>query len=271
MNTIDLAAVKDKQRATWATGDYASIAPLIVPISEDLAEAIEPQAGWKVLDVATGSGNAALAAARRNAEVTGLDYVPALLERAKVRAAAEGLKATWVEGDAENLPFADGAFDAVTSVFGCMFAPDQQRTARELARVCKQGGRIGLASWTPGGFVGELFKAVSGYNPPPPGLTPPVLWGTDTHLAKLFAGLARPVKCRARTFLMRHVAPEAYVDYFSTYFGPVIKAREAIGPDRWPALRKDMVALAAKFDKNQRPGGPIAIAAEYLETVLVCE
>lgn len=266
--TPDLEAIKARQQATWATGDFATIAALIVPVSELLAESTDLQAGWRVLDVATGSGNTALAAARRNTEVTGLDYVPALLERGRVRAAAEALRVRWVEGDAEKLPFEDGSFDAVMSSFGCMFAPDHQQTVREMARVCRRGGRIAMANWTPEGFPGQVFRLMSRYNPPPPGLTPPVRWGTEAYLAELFKGLARPVKSQTRTFLFRYRTPRDYVRQFREQFGPVIKAFEAAGKDKEAELERELVELIRRFDRNGKPDGPVAVAGEYLEAVM---
>src|SRR5258706_7954785 len=173
----DFAAVKSRQQNTWASGDFSVVASRIVFQAEHLCETADVQAGWRVLDVATGSGNAAIAAARRGCEAVGVDYVPALLERGRVRAAAEHLDVRFVEGDAEDLRFPDASFDAVLSIYGVMFAPDHHRVAAELARVCRPGGRIALASWTPDGFIGETFPIFSRYLPPPPGPLPPAPWG----------------------------------------------------------------------------------------------
>src|SRR5262245_34979035 len=182
----DLAAVKAKQQATWASGDFSVVAARIVISAELLCEAANLQAGWSVLDVATGSGNAAIAAARRGCRAVGADYVPALLAAGRLRARAEHLDVEFVDGDAENLPFPDASFDAVLSIYGAMFAPDHRKTAAELIRVCRPGGVIGLASWTPTGFIGEMFRLVGRYIPAAPGLTPPVRWGDEAHLRSIF-------------------------------------------------------------------------------------
>jgi SAM-dependent methyltransferase len=257
----DLGAVKQRQQATWASGDYAEIATLIVPVAERLADAADLRAGSSVLDVATGSGNAAIAAARLGTEVVGIDYVPALLERARERAAAERLEIELVEGDAEALPFADESFDAVLSVFGSMFAPDHRATAAELLRVCRPGGTIALASWTPEGFIGELFRTVADHVPPPPGLVPPMQWGTEQHLLGLF-GVDVEWTHRRRTFTFRFPSAESLVETFVRYYGPTQKAVEAIGP----ALEEDLRALVHGW--NRLPdGGPVAVPSAYLESV----
>src|SRR5882724_6817015 len=184
--TPDFEAIKKRQQATWASGDFSVVAACIVLQAELLAEAANLQADWRVLDVATGSGNAAIAAARRGCRVVGMDYVPALLESGRIRAKAEHLELEFVEGDAENLPFPSASFDAVLSIYGTMFAPDHQKTAAELVRVCRPGGVIGLASWTPEGFIGEMFRLFSKYIPPAPGLVPPIRWGDEAHLRTIF-------------------------------------------------------------------------------------
>src|SRR5262245_61247575 len=200
---VDLAAVKKRQQATWSSGDFSVVAARLVHVAEELCEAADLQAGSRVLDVATGSGNAALAAARRGAKVTGLDYVPALLERGRLRADAERLEVDFIEGDAEELPFESRTFDAVLSVYGVMFAPDHQKTASELARVCRPGGTIALASWTPGGYIGEMFRLVAKYVTPPAGLTPPARWGDEEHLRKIFGSAIGRIESRLRTYLFR--------------------------------------------------------------------
>jgi SAM-dependent methyltransferase len=264
----DLAAVKSRQQATWASGDFAVVAARIVFQAEHLCETADLQAGWRVLDVATGSGNAALAAARRGCEAVGIDYVPALLERGRVRAAAEQLDVEFVEGDAEHLPFPDASFDAVVSIYGAMFAPDHVRTAAELARVCRPGGRIALASWTPDGFIGETFRVFSRYLPPAPGLQPPVRWGDEGHLDYLFRQSAASVTSHRRTAVLRFRSAEENVDFFRTYYGPTLRAFESLDMPRQEALRHDLLGLVRRYDRNCGAGS-IAITADYLETVIV--
>src|SRR4051794_31058892 len=261
-------AIKQRQQATWASGDFSVVASRILYQAEQLCETADLQAGWRVLDVATGSGNAALAAARRGCEAVGVDYVPALLERGRVRAAAEHLDVRFVAGDAEDLPFPDASFDAVLSIYGAMFAPDHRRTAGELARVCRPGGRIALASWTPGGFIGETFRVFSRYLPPAPGLQPPVAWGDDLYLDTLFGRVAARRESHRRTAVFRFRSAEENVDFFRTYYGPTLRAFEALDPGRREALRADLLALARTYDRNGGTG-PVAIAADYLETVIV--
>src|SRR5215831_16691899 len=237
--TPDLAAIKRRQQQTWASGDFHVVGARIVLTAEQLVDAADLRAGWHVLDVATGSGNAAIAAARLGCTVVGVDYVPALLERGRRRAAVEGLDVDLVEGDAEALPFADGSFDAVTSVFGAMFAPDHKRAAAELVRVTRPGGTIALASWTPDGFVGSMFTTVASHVPPPPGLSSPLLWGTEEHLAELFGTEVDWIH-RRRTFTFRFPSAEAFVETFAAYYGPTLKALEAAG-SRSDTLTRDLV------------------------------
>ena len=259
--TPALETVKRRQRATWASGDYAEIAALIVPVAERLADAADLRAGWKVLDVATGTGNAAIAAARLGARVTGIDYVPALLARGRERAAAERLEIDFLDGDAESIPFPDGSFDAAVSVYGAMFAPDHRRSAEELVRVTRPGGTIGLASWTPEGFLGELFRTVADHVAPPPGLVPPTQWGTERHLLGLF-GETISWRHRRRTFTFRFASADTFVETFVRSYGPTLKAVEAAGP----ALEQDLGALVHGW--NRLPdGGPVAVPAVYLESI----
>jgi SAM-dependent methyltransferase len=199
---MDIDAIKQRQQAAWSTGDYSAVGARLYITSELLCEAVDLRAGERVLDVACGSGNAALAAARRFCQVTGVDYVPALLERARERAQAERLEATFQEGDAEALPFPDASFDVVLSTCGAMFAPDQEQTASELLRVCRPGGRIGMVNWTPDSYVGGLFKAIGGHLLPPPGVRPPVQWGSEERLRELFGPDVR-ISAPKRSFLWR--------------------------------------------------------------------
>jgi SAM-dependent methyltransferase len=260
-----MAAIKSRQQAMWGSGDYAVIGATLQIVGELLSEAADVGATDRVLDVAAGSGNASLAAARRFATVTSTDYVPTLLERGRRRAEAEGFANISFEvADAEALPYPDASFDVVLSTFGVMFAPDHQRAAGELLRVCRPGGRIGLASWTPDGFLGRLFRLVGQYVPPVPGVRSPVLWGTDDHLRKLFAGAAR-LSHSARTFVFRYQSPEHWVDVFRTYYGPVHRAFAALDEDRQAALEADLVAL---LRSASRGGAGLAVSAEYLETVI---
>jgi ubiquinone/menaquinone biosynthesis C-methylase UbiE len=262
--TLDLAAVKTRQQATWASGDFAEIATLIVPVAERLCDAADLHAGSTVLDVASGSGNAAIAAARLGCEVTGIDYVPALLERGRERAAAERVGLDLLHGDAEEIPFADGSFDAAVSVFGSMFAPDHPRAAAELARVVRPGGTIALASWTPDGFIGAMFRTVAAHVPPPAGLASPMLWGTEEHLARIF-GEDVSWRHRERTFTFRFTSAEAFVETFAAYYGPTLKALEAAGVAR-AALANDLRDLALSWNRLDGTG-PIAVPATYLESV----
>lgn len=263
----DFAAVKARQQGAWASGDFSVVASRIVFQAEHLCETADLQAGWRVLDVATGSGNAAIAAARRGCEVVGVDYVPALLERGRIRAAAEHLDVRFVEGDAEDLRFPDASFDAVVSIYGVMFAPDHRRVSAELARVCRPGGRIALASWTPDGFIGETFRIFSRYLPPPPGLQPPVRWGDEDYLDSLLGPVAASMTSHRRTAVFRFRSAEENVDFFRAYYGPTLRAFESLDPPRRESLRDDLLALARRYDRNGGTG-PIAITGDYLETVI---
>jgi SAM-dependent methyltransferase len=263
----DLAAVKRRQQQVWASGDFHEIATLIQPVADGLVEAVDVQAGWRVLDVACGSGNAAIAAARYGAESYGIDYVPALLARGRRRAEAEGVSIEFLGGDAEAIPFPDGSFDAVLSVFGSMFAPNHALAAAELARVSRPGGAIGLATWTPDGFIGELLKVASGHVPPPPGVSSPILWGTEPYLRELFGDAVSTLTSTERTFKFRYRSPEAFVDHFRAYYGPTLKAFEAVGDAGEAALFTDLIGLVRRH--VGRTSGPVAIPATYLETVAI--
>jgi SAM-dependent methyltransferase len=258
-------AIKARQQTMWASGDYAVIGATLQIVGELLAEAADVRAVHRVLDVAAGNGNATLAAARRFARVTSIDYVPALLERGRQRAEAEGLaNVTFEVADAEALPYPDANFDVVLSTFGVMFAPDHERAAAEMTRVCRPGGRIGLASWTPGGFVGQLLRLVARYSPPPPGAQTPVLWGTDTHVRELFPGATR-IEHTSRMFAFRYRSPEHWVDVFRRFYGPTYTAFLALEADRQAALEADLVALL----RSESLGGEgLVVPGEYLETVI---
>jgi ubiquinone/menaquinone biosynthesis C-methylase UbiE len=265
--TPDLEAVKRRQQQAWTSGDYSAVASRIVLIAERLVDAADLQAGATVLDVATGSGNSALAAARCGCEVTGLDYVPELLERGRVRAAAEGLPVEFMEGDAENLPFPDASFDAVVSCLGVMFTPNQERAAAELLRVCRPGGTIALANWTPSGFVGEMFRAVSRHVPPPPGVKPQGLWGTEERLAELFGDGVSQLTANRREFVFRFRSSADFADFFRQNYGPVHKAFEALDDSGRQQLQADLVRLADTRDRTDGPS--VAMASEYLEAIAV--
>ena len=262
----DLSVVKARQQKTWASGDYAVIASRIVLVSELLADAADLEAGWEVLDVACGNGNTTLAAARSGTHAIGIDYVPELLEGGRERALAEGLDVEFRLGDAEDLPVADGSFDAVLSVFGAMFAPDHQRAANEIIRVSRQGGTVGLASWTPDGFIGQMFGVITRHVPGPPGVTSPLLWGTEQHLSDLFGASVADAESVRRTCTWRFTSPEEFVWFFRRWYGPVLKAFEALDQDGRAALAHDLAQLARHRGRNH--GGGIAIPATYLETIL---
>lgn len=262
---IDLRAVTEVQQKVWSEGDFARIGSTIVLVAEQLCEAANVRAGERVLDVACGHGNVALAAARRTWEpVVGLDYVPELLERGRERAAAERFEIEFVEGDAQDMPFDDESFDAVLSTFGVMFAPDHQRAADELLRVCRRGGRIGLANWVPDGFVGEMFKTVSGHAPPPAGVAPPPLWGTGEHLRKLFGDRVSELRAERRTASQRFHSPEHFLDVFRTWFGPIKMAFERVGAEGEEALADDLRALLERHNVDETT---LVLQSDYLEVV----
>jgi len=265
LEQADLGAIKRQQQAMWSSGDYCVVGTPLLITSELLCEAAAVRAGERVLDIAAGNGNTALAAARRNAEVVAVDYVPELLERGRARAAAEGYAVDFREGDLERLPFADGSFDVVLSTFGVMFSPDQERAASELRRVCRPGGRIGLANWSPDGFIGQVLRLVSGYAPPPPGVRPPTLWGTEQRLRELFPNAADLAVAR-RSYTFNYRSAQAWLDTFRTYYGPMLKAFARLEPDRQEALADELVGLA---ERSASAGpGPLVVPSAYLEAVI---
>ncbi len=266
--TPDLAAIKQKQQVTWSSGDFHVLAEKIVFVSEHLVDTADIHAGWRVLDVATGSGNAALAAARLGAVVAGIDYVPSLIERGRERAATEGLEIDFLEGDAEAIPYPADSFDAVTTVFGSMFAPDHQKAADELVRVTKPGGTIAIAAWTPTGFIGDLFRTTSKHVPPPAGLQSPLLWGTEEHLKGLFGDNVASLEVEERIFTYRFESAEQLVDFFRTWYGPTLKAFEALDDAGKVALEADLVEMTKGYDRLDDENA-IAVPAAYIEAVAI--
>ena len=266
VTNLTFASIKSRQRASWSTGNYAVVGTTLQIVGESLCEAIDLRAGSRVLDVAAGNGNATLAAAHRSCDVTSTDYVPSLLELGRRRAEAEGLTINFREADAEHLPFPDNSFDAVLSTFGVMFTPDQQRAADELARVCRPGGRIGLANWTPDSFIGEVFRILGGYVPRAPGLMSPALWGTRYRIEKMFGATARSVSCASRNFTFRYRTPMQWIDVFRTYYGPMKNAFENLDATGQAALTKDLLHV---LNKGNRSGdGTLVLPSEYLEVVI---
>ncbi|MGQ0802633.1 MAG: methyltransferase domain-containing protein [Actinomycetota bacterium] len=257
-----LEELKAKQQKIWSSGDYGSIAWLTVPLADVLCEAVDVRPGSAVLDVATGTGHVALAAARRFGVVTGVDYVPALVETARDRAAAEGLSVEFQEGDAENLSFPDASFDFVLSAIGVMFTADHQRAADELARVCRPGGVIGMVNWTPTGFVGEMLKTVGKHVPPPPGAQPPPLWGTEDYGRELLGDRVAEWSFRTDSIAERFPNPEFFADFFVANYGPTLKANEALENEQRAAFRDDLVALAARA--NRAGADTVTTDWEYL-------
>lgn len=265
----DLAAIKQRQQATWASGDFAVVGVTLQIVGELLAEATDVRAGERVIDIAAGNGNATLAAARRFARVTSTDYVPALLEKGRARAAAEGLAIDFREADAEALPFPDASFDVALSTFGVMFAPDQARAAAEMRRVVRPGGRIGMANWTPDGFIGQLFKAVGKHIPPPAGLASPLLWGNEDHVRQLFGADGVQARITRKMFNFRYASPTHWVHVFRDYYGPLNRAFAALAPTAADALEHDLLALIDRF--NIAGPDSMVAPAEYLEIVLTRE
>lgn len=263
--TIDLATIKGRQQAAWSSGDYAVVGTTLQIVGENLCEAVDLRSNQRVLDVAAGNGNATLAAARRFASVLSTDYVGALLDRGRQRAEADHLDVTFQEADAEALPFPDASFDVVLSTFGVMFTPNQEQAAAELLRVCRPGGRIGLANWTPESFIGQLFKTIGKYVPPAPGVKSPALWGTRPHLEALFGGKGK-VEAQSRHFVFRYRSADHWLEIFRGYYGPVLKAFAAIDPAARAALEADIRALLARF--NVATDGTLVAPGEYLEVVI---
>ncbi len=263
----DLSPLKTRQQATWASGDFAVIGTTLQIVGETLCEALDLRAGQRVLDVAAGNGNAALAAARRWCHVTASDYVPALLDRAHERAVAERLPMEFEIADAEALPFADASFDAVTSTFGAMFTPNHAKPAEEMLRVCRAGGKIGLANWTPDGFIGQLFKVIGRYIPPPKDMKSPALWGTKAHIFDLFGTAASAIHTETQTFMFRYRSDDHWIEIFKTYYGPVLKTFESLDAPQRAALTANLKTLIAQF--NVARDGTMVVPGDYLQAVVV--
>ncbi len=263
---VDLASVKSKQNLAWSAGDYAVVGTTLQIVGESLCEALDLRAGERVIDIAAGNGNATLAAARRWCDVVSTDYVPALLERGRTRAGAEGLPVKFETADAENLPYTDKSFDVVMSTFGVMFTPDQDKAAAEMARVCRSGGRIGLANWTPTSFVGELFKLLGKYLPPAAGVKSPALWGTEARLRELFGDQIDSISIEPKSFVFRYHNAAHFLEVFRTFYGPIHKAFGALDAEKQESLAADLIALAEKF--NRATDGTMVAPSEYLEIVI---
>jgi len=262
----NFGAVKARQQVAWSTGNYAVVGTTLQIVGETLAEALDLRAGEYVLDVAAGNGNATLAAARRFCNVTSTDYVPALLESGRRRALAEGHVIEFREADAEQLPFADDSFDVVMSTFGVMFTPDQEKAASELVRVCRPGGRIGLANWTPGSFIGQVFKTIGKYLLPPAGIKSPSLWGTPARIQELFGESAKAIKAEERKFNFRYRSPEHFIDVFRTWYGPMNKTFAALDATRQREFTAELIALMNQG--NRATDGGLVLPSEYLEVVI---
>jgi SAM-dependent methyltransferase len=266
---VDLAAMKNKQHLAWSSGDYAVVGTTLQIVGESLCEALDLRAGERVLDVAAGNGNATLAAARRWCDVVSTDYVPTLLERGRARASAEGLQVQFEQADAENLPYPDNSFDVAMSTFGVMFTPDQDKAAAEMVRACKPGGRIGLANWTPGSFVGEIFKTLGKYLPPPAGMKSPALWGTEARLRELFGDRMGSIDIERREFVFRYHSAAHWLEVFRTFYGPMHKAFGALDAALQESLAADLIALAERF--NRATDGTLVAPSEYIEAVIKCK
>ena len=262
----DLIAIKTRQQAAWSSGNYAIVGSTLQIVGEDLCEAMDLNAGSKVLDVAAGNGMASLAAARRWCDVTSTDYVPALLERGRTRADAEGMAIEFKVADAENLPFDNNSFDVVLSTFGVMFTPNQDKAAAELMRVCRPKGKIGLANWTPDGFIGQVFKTLGKYLPPPAGAKSPALWGTHARLDEMFGARAASIEAEERHFNFRYRSATHFLDVFKTFYGPVLKAFAALDQASQEALNSDLNALIASM--NRATNGSMVVPGKYLEVII---
>jgi ubiquinone/menaquinone biosynthesis C-methylase UbiE len=263
---VDFAALKQRQQATWASGDFAIIGTTLQIVGESLAEAADIRAGERVLDVAAGNGNATLAAARRFARVTSTDYVPHLLEKGAARARAEGLEVAFEVADAEQLPYADGSFDVALSTFGAMFTPQHERAAQELLRVTRSGGRIGMANWTPEGFLGDLFRLLSTFVKPPPGTQSPLLWGSEPHVVKLFGRSAADIRCARRHFHFRYQSPAHWIEVFRNFYGPTHRAYAALDAAQQLRLTQGITQLLERL--NVGGASSLVVPGEYLELVI---
>jgi ubiquinone/menaquinone biosynthesis C-methylase UbiE len=263
---VDLKAVKARQQGAWSAGDYGIVGTTLQIVGESLCEALDLRSGSRVLDVAAGNGNASLAAARRFCEVVSTDYVPALLELGRRRAEGDRLSMQFCEADAEHLPFADAEFDAVLSTFGVMFTPDQDQAAREMLRVCRRGGKIGLANWTPDSFIGQLFRVLGKHMPPPAGVKSPSLWGTEARLRELFPAAAATISAQTLQFVFRYRSPAHWLEVFRTYYGPVHKAFAALKPEQQVLLERDIMELMQRH--NRSGDATLVLPSDYLEVVI---
>jgi ubiquinone/menaquinone biosynthesis C-methylase UbiE len=265
-DAVDLDAIRQAQQKVWSEGDFSMVAGLVMMVAEELAEALEIVPGERVLDVACGSGNGALAAARRSwGNAVGVDFVPALLERGRERAATERLDVEFVEGDAAELPLGDAEFDVVISIFGAMFAPDQEKAAAELLRTCRPGGRIGMANWVPDGPVSSLFAVIAKHAPPPPGFVPPVLWGVEEHVRELFGDGVSELRVERRASRQPFRSIDHYLDFFRTYFGPVKMAFDRVGPEGEEALEADLREQLEKANTGRNDA--FVLKPEYLQVI----
>jgi SAM-dependent methyltransferase len=258
----DLVALKNVQQQTWSSGDYGSVAWITVPLADELVAAVDVKPGSSVMDVATGTGNVAIATARAFCPTTGIDYVPELIDTAQRRATAEGLDIAFQVGDAEALPYDDDRFDYVLSAIGTMFTADHQQAADEMVRVCRSGGRIGMANWTPSGFVGRMLQTVGRFVAPPAGALPPTRWGNPEVVRELFDGQVDDLHTWTTAVRQRFLSTEHYADFFLTKYGPTLKAAGKLDQAKRAAFRADLVALAEEF--NLAADGTFVAEWEYL-------